>query len=305
MGNRHQGVLCALVFMALAAATARGEERMIVQTDTSQLSVWVEGGGRETVLLLHGGPGVPDYLKEVASLLRPRFRTVRFDQRGVGESLAIGHHYEIDAFVGDIDAILQKLDVGQVHLLGHSWGGLLAQIYAARRPEKVKSLLLVSPSSGTGTVWQEMEKEVMAYNKSKATGLQWLGVGLDSLIGMMGSNGAYQRMFGRVWSYYFEVPAKAPPADAAWLKGIRAEAINGIRHSIVSLDSRAWEVGLSGLKVPVLVIYGAYDIYGPSKRRTFERWPGSQQVLLEHAGHLPWIQDRQEFLRVIGKFYEF
>ncbi len=236
--------------------------------ETSQLSVWVEGGGRETVLLLHGGPGVPDYLEDVASLLHPRFRTARFDQRD-----------------------------------GHSWGGLLAQIYAAYRPEKVKSLALVSPSSGTGEVWQEMEKEVLAYNKSKAAGLQWLGVGFNSLLGMMGSDGAYQKMFRRIWSYYFADPSRAAPADGTWLKGIRAEAINGTRRSAVAMGSREWEAKLSGLKVPVLVTYGSYDIYGDSKRHTFERWPGAQTVLLEHAGHLPWIQDRQAFLQVIGNFY--
>ncbi len=55
------------------------------------------------------------------------------------------------------------------HLLGHSWGGLYAQIYAQEFPEKVLSLFLSSPSSGTGYQWDETEDEVMDFNKSKTT----------------------------------------------------------------------------------------------------------------------------------------
>ncbi len=122
---------------------------------------------------------------------------------------------------------LQALGAERVHLFGHSWGGLLAQIYASYRPDKVESLFLASPSSGTGKVWAEMESEVMAYNKRQAAGTEFLALGLYSLLGMVGSDWAYQQMFRRVWSYYFHEPRQAPPADARWLEGIRARTVNG------------------------------------------------------------------------------
>ena len=277
---------------------------MTITTPTSKLSVTVNGeGAQDTILLLHGGPGVPDYLKDVATLLPKRYRTVRFDQRGTGSSVAIQGSFRLEDFIQDIDAILQALGAQRVHLFGHSWGGLLAQIYSSHRPDKVESLFLVSPSSGIGKVWAEMESEVMAYNKKQATGAEFLALGLYSLLGMVGSDWAYQQMFRRVWSYYFHEPRQAPPADTRWLEGIRASTVNGTRRAILEFDDPAWEARLSEVKVPVLVIYGTYDIYGDSRRHTFERLPLAKKVLLENAGHLPWIQQREAFVELLHRFY--
>ena len=277
---------------------------MTITTPTSKLSVTVNGeSAKDTILLLHGGPGVPDYLKDVATLLPKRYRTVRFDQRGTGTSVAIDGVYRLEDFVQDIDAILQALGAERVHLFGHSWGGLLAQIYASYRPDKVESLFLASPSSGTGKVWAEMESEVMAYNKRQAAGTEFLALGLYSLLGMVGSDWAYQQMFRRVWSFYFHEPHQAPPADARWLEGIRARTVNGTRRAILEFDDPSWEARLSQVKFPVLVVYGSYDIYGDSRRHTFERLPLAKKVQLENAGHLPWIQQREAFVELLHGFY--
>jgi proline iminopeptidase len=281
---------------------------MTVTTGTSKLTVYVQGGGadgdeRETILLLHGGPGVPDYLQQAAELLPRRFRSVRFDQRGTGASEATSGGFQAEDYVQDIDAVLDGLGVQQVHLFGHSWGGLLAQLYTAFRPGRVQSLFLASPSSGSGRVWQEMEKEVMAYNRRQAAGAQWLGIGLDSLLGMLGSDRAYQRMFRRVWSYYFRDPGTAPAVDERWLAGIRARAVNGTRRAIAGLDGPNWEARLGEARVPVLVAYGAYDIYAGSSRSTSARWPSARQVLMRNSGHLPWIQDREAFAGLLREFY--
>ncbi len=277
---------------------------MTITTSTSKLSVTINGeGAQDTILLLHGGPGVPDYLKDVAALLPESCRTVRFDQRGTGSSVAIEGSFRLEDFIQDIDAILQALGAERVHLFGHSWGGLLAQIYASYRPAKVKSLFLVSPSSGTGKVWAEMEGEVMAYNKKQATGAGFLALGLYSLLGMVGSDWAYQQMYRHVWSYYFRSPPQAPSADARWLAGIQASTVNGTRRAILEFKDPAWEARLSEVRVPVLVVYGTYDIYGDSRRHTFERLPQAQKVLLENAGHLPWIQRREAFVELLHRFY--
>jgi proline iminopeptidase len=148
---------------------------MTLETKTSKLSVWIEGNKvGETIVLLHGGPGVPDYLQPVASILNSTFQTIRFDQRGVGASSATEETYDLEGYVSDLDAIVKTVDDRPIHLFGHSWGGLLAQIYAASRPEMIRSLFLSSPSSGTGVVWKQMEREVVAYNRRQATSIEWL-----------------------------------------------------------------------------------------------------------------------------------
>jgi len=73
----------------------------------------------------------------------------------------------------------------------------------------VKSLFLSSPSSGTGFQWDETEDEVMAFNKSKVNFRQLVSMGYFSVVGMLGSDNAYQSLFRIVLSNYnsdFDAP---------------------------------------------------------------------------------------------------
>jgi hypothetical protein len=60
------------------------------------------------------------------------------------------------AYISDINAIAKHFELKKIHLLGHSWGGLYAQIYANKYPENILSLFLSSPGTGTGSEWNQM-----------------------------------------------------------------------------------------------------------------------------------------------------
>ncbi len=276
----------------------------MLNTKTSKLNLIIEGNNdSEVIIFLHGGPGVPDYLDKVSDILSQNFRTVRFDQRGVGNSECLNQQYSIDQYLSDIDKIIEYLKVDKVHIFGHSWGGLLAQIWAAKNQQKIKSLFLCSPSSGTGDVWKIMEKEVMSYNKNKSSLKEWMTIGINSLLGIMGSNNGYKNIFKLLWRFYFQIPSKAPNADEHWLSGINAKAVNKTRKSIVAFDNNQLDKSLHNFNKPVVVTFGSYDIYGVSKELTRERLPNSTYKIFENAGHLPWLQDKTTFTKIIHKFY--
>ncbi|MEO6470105.1 MAG: alpha/beta fold hydrolase, partial [Acidimicrobiia bacterium] len=165
------------------------------------------------VLLLHGGPGCPDYLAPVAACLSVRFRAVTFDQRGVGASPANGT-FDIADYVADIEAVRCHLGVETMHVLGHSWGGLLAQLYANDHPARVASLVLANSATGVGEQWKQTEHEVLAYNRHRSglPGFAVLGcwAAASRLPGRAG-DAAGRRMLARVWKNYFSNPATAPP----------------------------------------------------------------------------------------------
>ncbi len=277
---------------------------LTIKTKTSELRLYIEGSKNdEVILLLSGGPGVPDYLQDVSSLLNKKYKTVRFDQRGVGASLAYDENYDIEHYLSDIDSIIKELDVDSIHIFGHSWGGLLAQIYAAKNPAKFKSLFLCSPSSGVGTIWKEMEKEVMNYNKNQATSMEWFGMGFNSLLGMMGVDFGYKKVFANVWRYYFKDPKDAPPANKDWLDGINAASVNSTRKNIIKMSNEKLNEKMKNIKLPIILTYGKYDIYGESKTYSFERLVNAKVFEFENAGHLPWIQDKDAFIKVINNFY--
>jgi proline iminopeptidase len=93
--------------------------------------------------MLHGGPGVPDSMHTSIAPLLPEVRCISFDQRGVGASECVDGRCDLDAYMADIEALRVHFGVDSRHVLGHSWGGLLAQVYAAGSPERVRSLVVV------------------------------------------------------------------------------------------------------------------------------------------------------------------
>src|SRR5436190_18748994 len=96
--------------------------------------VWYESVGEgPTLLLLHGGPGsASDYLIPLMDLADDGYRVVRYDQLGSDKSdkpddLSL---WQVPRFVEEVEAVRQALGLGQVHLLGQSWGSFLALEYA-------------------------------------------------------------------------------------------------------------------------------------------------------------------------------
>ncbi len=275
-----------------------------IKTSDSEIKVFIDGTNTDNVILmLHGGPGVPDYLAAVAENLKGKFMIVRFDQRGSGGSKAISNDYSLENLTNDIDAVMAELGIYKFHLFGHSWGGLLAEIYASGHKNRIKSMFLLSPSSGTGSEWLEMEKEVFDYNMKKADLGETVLTFINFPLAMAGSDSAYRYIYGNIWRWYFKNPKEAPPADSSWLKGIHAAAVNGITQSIVNMTASKLDGSFIDLTFPVLIAYGQYDIYGKSREYTFKRFKTARNVIFENAGHLPWIQDKETFFKLLNDFY--
>ena len=106
-------------------------DQFVVDAPGAVLAVRQSRDDGEPLLLLHGGPGVPDSMRATTAPMLPGFRCISFDQRGVGESACRDGRYELGAYLDDIEAIRARAGVVSWHVLGHSWGGLLAQAYTS------------------------------------------------------------------------------------------------------------------------------------------------------------------------------
>ncbi|MGA7991646.1 MAG: proline iminopeptidase-family hydrolase [Thermoanaerobaculia bacterium] len=111
------------------------------------LVYWKSVGRGAPLLIVHGGPGAShDYfLPHLLPLARTN-RLVFIDERGSGRSerLEDARQYTVSNMVEDIEAVRRTLSLGKVHLLGHSFGGVLAQAYAFKYPRNLSSLILCS-----------------------------------------------------------------------------------------------------------------------------------------------------------------
>lgn len=277
---------------------------MIVDAAGARLSTYVEGAGPAAVLLLHGGPGVPDYLSDVSDILRSRLRVIRFDQRGTGPSTCESDRYELSDYIDDVDAVRRACGVERVSLFGHSWGGLVAQLYAARHPARVEKICLCNSSIGLGPDWRAMERAVIAHNRRRCGAVGFTLLGLDQVLAMLpGSAGdrAARRMMTRVWRNYFDPPSSAPPPSPAWLAGIHSRPIFATRRAALAGHSRELDIAESAC---VLILFGEHDIYGDTTDRLITRYPKARVITIQGAGHVPWLQNRAAFVDVLNTFFE-
>lgn len=276
------------------------ETTTIVNGDTTLFVMVYPNQGSETVLLLHGGPGVPDNLTAVAEQLAPDFQVISFHQRGTGMSPCSNQSFTIESYLADIESMARHFGLQKFHLFGHSWGGLYGQLYAEKYPENVSSLFLCSPSSGTGKHWQETEAEVMKFNKSKCTFWEFLSLGLYSLRGMLGSDKAYQKLFEQVIKNYNK-GFTVSDSITFDLQNVRAVPINVTLKELLKypLLKDNPDPGFN-----ITITYGDDDIYGDSKKYVMRRFPTGEFITIKGCGHLPWLHNRPAFERILRKHYE-
>ena len=291
----------ASVPLVSSASPAAQPETLLVDSTSARLFTTIYPKPvAETIVLLHGGPGVPMDLSLIAERLASKYQVITFDQRGTGRSPAPTATYSIDEYLRDIDAVTRHFGIETFHLFGHSWGGLYAQIYAERNSQKLLSLFLSSPSSGTGELWKKTESEVMSFNRAHASFWGWSMMGLKSLIGMLGSDTAYQSLFKQVLENYNRDFEPAFVATDAMVENVRAEPINKTRQSILKYPPLNDSVDY---RFPILIMYGQKDIYGLSRQGVKIRFPQATFVEVESAGHVPWRHNKEEFNNILVGFY--
>jgi len=106
----------------------------------------VEAGSGEPAVVLEAGlnNGAASW-RRVMPLLAPHMRVVAYDRAGIGGSSPPPGGVTVQGQVDDLASMISGLDAGPCVLAGHSWGGLLVQLLAFRRPDLVAGLVLVDP----------------------------------------------------------------------------------------------------------------------------------------------------------------
>jgi proline iminopeptidase len=282
-------------------------DQFAVETPGALLAVRQSRDDGEPLLLLHGGPGVPDSMQTTIAPMLPQFRCISFDQRGVGASVCRDRRYDLPAYLGDVEAIRTHMGIARWHVLGHSWGGLLAQVYTAAYPQRVRSLALSSSSLGVGADWKRTKREAFRTNRARAGlrgTLRFFAYG--SALAVPGPIGAWsmRHVMTQTWHNYFLNPRSAPDPDPEWLAGCSAAAMIKTDRAVSKEQPDAIE-GVSGYEGPALVLYGAYDIFSAAATEIVRsRLPRAVQVTLEGSGHLHWLQNPSAYANALHQFYD-
>lgn len=277
----------------------------MVETPGAVIAVRDSRSWGPPVLLIHGGPGVPDSMQSTIAPMLPGMRAISFDQRGVGGSTCRDGAYDIGSYLGDIEAIRDHLGLSAWHVLGHSWGGLLAQAYAARHRSRVQSLVLSSSSLGVGADWKQTKRVAFRTARSRAgirgtLRLYLFGAGL--FVPGPARRSAMVRVMTETWHNYFLDPRRAPDPDPRWLAGCSATAMLRTDKA-VSREQPALLENLRGFDAPALVLYGEHDIFGPAAETVRRRLPAAMHITLDRSGHLHWLDNPSGYRDALQYFF--
>jgi proline iminopeptidase len=297
------GLIGALI-PALAAA-APAEKGATFQAPSATLYVEVLGAAPGVPLVVvNGGPGF-DHTYEHAAVpgatsawetLAKKRRVVFYDQRGNGRSAALktGQPCGLAEQIEDLEAVRAHLGADHIDLLGHSWGGFLVMAYAARHPEHIRHLITVDSAAPKWGDTVFLFKDIFPEGQERADGFTFA----DAL----GDKAASDAGIREYLTWLFYSPEKRDAFIAQIQPGVFTKAVNeAVEHDVQRFDLNP---ELRKFKFPTLVITGRFDInVAPSVAyKIHKAIPGSQFVVLEKSGHLPFYEEPEAFVRAIEAF---
>lgn len=267
--------------------------------DGIELSVAEAGVGGRPLLLVHGFTGAKEDFRDVVGPLAAAGHwVVAPDLRGHGASAHPDgeQSYGLDRFAADVVGLVDSLGWGRFDLLGHSMGGMVAQIVAVERPEAVDRLVLMDTATGgvDGSAdGEEANADIMrmGIELCRAEGLAAVAAVLE-----MGDKPLESAAHARL---------ATDPAFAAWesekFLDCSADMWCAMVGQFLSVEDRM--AALGNLPMPTLVIVGAQDraFLGVSTRMA-EVIPDARLVVVPDAGHSPQFENPQAWYSAVSGF---
>jgi proline iminopeptidase len=284
-----------------------------------------ESGRGEDVLVLHGGPGLP-FREPIPGLraLEDRYRFHYYDQRGCGRSSRPFDRFPARSYfanlqqlestlglaaqVGDVERVRRILGRERVVLVGHSFGGFLAALYAAEFPERVRGLVLVAPAavlllpSPDGGLFGEIERSLRPER-------------LPSYREFVRESFAFGRLFDRSEADLVALHARLGPfyTEAAQAHGFRVPAASAAEGGGFTVEAQYMSMGrrhdyrpaLGRVTAPTVVIHGDRDLQRVEESAVYSN--GIRGARLERfaaSGHFPFVDEPDRFAEQTRAFLD-
>ncbi len=251
---------------------------------------YTDSGQGEVVLFINGlGADLSIWAMQLSDLSKDH-RVILYDHRGTGLSDRPPDGYSMETLADDVDGLLRVLDVPSVHLVGHSMGGLIAQLVALRHPARVKSLVLAATS-----VRAPRMAHVGLYLWADV--LEKLGVEsfIDLMIAQNYTHGYVEN------NYRYILMLRQLLVKRMMEVPIDVETLRHMIRAILDLDT---EPDLDRIGMPALVVVGDQDIVFPPHlvETLAQGLPRSEFTVLEQSAHNLMLETPEAFNARVRSF---
>lgn len=322
-------VLAFLSVVSLAELQAAAQTTSTVNAVYPQQEGFVDANGimlyylalgrGEPLLILHGGPGAShDYFLPYLLPLARHHRLIFIDERGSGRSQKLENPsgYTVENMVEDVEGVRRALNLGKISLLGHSYGGALAQAYALKYQQNLSHLILASTWSSTNAM-----NEVFVRMKGNMTPELRERINKLEAAGLFGHGKPYEQnrytpeyMIAAWGEGYFPYVYHNRPdpnydpiqqGNTAWdlyreMWGEHGEfIIDGNLKSVEYTDR------LATIKVPTLIIVGEHDECDPALSKVMqEKISGSKLAIMPNSGHMAFVDQPDLYVNTVHEFLQ-
>ena len=265
--------------------------------------------GKRPLLLLHGGPGSTHNYFEVLDVLAEDGRAIiSYDQLGCGNSAvpSCPSLWVARTWLDELAELRKHLGLSEVHLLGQSWGGMLAiQYMCDEAPQGVRSLIL-SSTLASASLWEQEGRRRLTYLPQRMQ----QAIAAAEASGDY-SSAAYQEAEDEYMRRHcFAMPLEEQP------ECVRRPAVKG-RESYVTAwgpnefsptgTLAGWEYGdkLPQIKVPTMIFSGTRDLSSPLVAKSmYDAIPNARWELFAYSRHMPFVEEAEKYRKLLSAWLE-
>ena len=246
------------------------------------------GSGPETVVFSHSYLVSSYHFYPQMQALRQQYRCLAYDHRGHGKSEVAEEGYDMENLYADAVGLIEELDCAPCHFVGLSTGGFIGLRLGIRRPDLLKSLVLMDTSADA-----EPEENLRQY-KLLMFIVRWLG---------------YSPVVGRVLPLMFTRKFLKDPERKDEVKEWKRSLMANNRKAMVKFGQGIFARAsvyeeLHNIETPTLLVVGEEDVAQPVFRakRIAEQIPGATLSVIPHAGHLCTVEEPAAVNAVLKEF---